>query len=229
MSSQKQFPEGLLGKKVGMTQVFTEEGECIPVTVIEVGPCYVLQVRTKGEHGYDAVQLGFELKKAQRVGKAELGHFAKVGKGAFYHVEEIRCDYQALGWNEPGRELTVADVFQSGQHVDVSGVSIGRGFQGVVRRHHMKGQPSTRGTHEVRRHVGSIGCRKTPGRVIKGKRMPGHMGNENVTIQNLEVVRVNPEQNAILVRGGIPGPKGGLVTVRKAIKAYEPKESAKAA
>jgi large subunit ribosomal protein L3 len=220
MSDHRQFPEGLLGKKLGMTQIFNDQGESIPVTAIEVGPCYVLEVRTQGKHGYNAVQLGFEPKKIQRVDKAQTGHFAKAGKGAFYHVKEVRCDIEGLGWTEPGRELKVADVFNEGELVDVSGTSVGRGFQGVVRRHHMKGQPSTRGTHEVRRHVGAVGCRKTPGRIIKGKRMPGHMGNAAVTIQNLEVIKVRPDQNVIMVRGGVPGAKGGLLVVRKAIKGF---------
>jgi large subunit ribosomal protein L3 len=149
---------------------------------------------------------------------SELGQFKKAGQGAFYHVKEVRCDVQSLGWNEVGKEVTVSDVFKDGETVDVSGVSIGRGFQGVVRRHGMKGQPMTRGTHEVRRHVGSIGCRKFPGRVFKGQRMPGRMGGENVTVQNLEVVGVRAEENILLIKGGIPGARGSLVVIRKAAK-----------
>jgi large subunit ribosomal protein L3 len=218
MSTQKRLPEGLLGKKVGMTQVFTEDGQCVPVTVIQAGPCYVLDVKSTATHGYEGVQLGFEPKKPQRVNKPEMGHFGRAGKGAFYHVKEIRCDANSLGWTELGHEVRVGDVFKGGELVDVSGVSIGRGFSGVVRRFKVKGQPATRGTHEVRRHIGAIGCRKFPGRVFKNKAMPGHMGNETVTVQNLQIIGVRPEENLILVKGGIPGSKGGLVVIKRAMK-----------
>jgi len=226
MTTQRLHPEGLLGKKVGMTQIFTDEGEAVPVTVIQAGPCYVLEVKSADQHGYSAVQLGFDAKKAQRVTKPLMGHFAKAGQGAFYHVKELRCDAQALGWTTPGQELTVTQVFGEGELVDVTGVSKGRGFQGVVRRHHMKGQPATRGTHEARRHIGSVGCRKSPGRIFKNKRMPGHMGDEVVTTQNLKVVGIVPEDNLILLKGGVPGSKGGLVVIRKAIKSYPGKQAA---
>lgn len=218
MSSSKTYTEGLLGKKLGMTQVFTPEGASVPVTIIQAGPCYVLDVRGQDVHGYSAVQFGFEPKKSQRCTKAELGSFKKGGQGAFYHIKEVRCDVQGLGWGEVGKEIKVGDVFKDGEVVDVSGVSIGRGFQGVVRRHGMKGQPMTRGTHEVRRHVGAVGCRKFPGRIFKNQRMPGRMGGDNVTVQNLQVVGVRPEENILLVRGGIPGARGSLVVIRKAMK-----------
>ncbi|MCB0338479.1 MAG: 50S ribosomal protein L3 [Bdellovibrionales bacterium] len=218
--ASKRYPEGLLGKKVGMTQVFSTDGECIPVTVIELGPCVVLDVKTKEKHGYSAVQFGFVPNKAQRYGKALKGHFNRAGKGCFSHVNEVRCDAETLGW-ELGKEVTVSELFSEGQFVDVSGTSIGRGFSGVVRRYKVKGQPMSRGTHEVRRHIGAIGCRKFPGRVFKNQRMPGRMGGENVTVQNLKVVQVLPEENIMLVKGGIPGPKGSLVVVRKAVKSYE--------
>lgn len=218
MSSERKYPVGLLGKKVGMTQLFMEDGQCVPVTAIEVGPCYVLQVKSSEKEGYGAVQLGFQPKKAQRVDKAAMGHFSKVGKGAFYHVKEIRCDIEELGWNEVGKELTVSDVFADGDFVDVSGVSKGKGFEGVVRRFRVSGQPGSRGTHEKFRNIGSIGCRKFPGRVWKNQKMPGHMGSRRVTTQNLKVVGVRPEQNVLLIRGGIPGSKGGLVFIRQAQK-----------
>lgn len=218
MNTAKNYSEGILGKKLGMTQIFTPEGQSIPVTIIQAGPCTVLEVRGRDVHGYDAVQLGFEPKKAQRCTKAEAGHFKKAGQGAFYHVKEVRCDVPTLGWGEVGKQITVGDVFKDGEIVDVSGVTIGRGFQGVVRRHGMKGQPMTRGTHEVRRHVGAVGCRKFPGRIFKNKKMPGRMGGDNVTVQNLKVVGVKPEENIILVRGGIPGARGSLVVIRKALK-----------
>lgn len=226
MATEKIYPEGLLGRKLGMSQVFTAEGECVPVTVIEAGPCFVLGVKSQDKDGYAGVQLGFEPKKAQRVPKAMQGHFNKAGQGAFYHVKEVRCDNAALGWTSLGQQLKVGDVFADGDMVDISGTSIGRGFQGVVKRFHAKGQPSTRGTHEYRRHIGAIGCRKFPGRVFKNKSMPGHMGNESVTIQNLKVMAVRPEENVLLVKGGVPGAKGGLLVIRKATKFYKPKKAA---
>jgi large subunit ribosomal protein L3 len=156
-----------------------------------------------------------------------MGHMAKAGKGAFYHIKELRCDVDSLGWKELGQELKVGDVFQEGNVVDVSGVTIGKGFQGVFRRfNNAGGQPATRGTHEYKRHLGSIGNRKFPGRVFKNKKMPGRMGNDNVTIQNLQVIGVQPEDNILLVRGGIPGARGGLVVVRKAIKSFGSKKKA---
>ena len=220
MGTQKVFPEGLLGRKLGMTQIFAEDGTCIPVTVIEVGPCFVLDVRSNEKNGYTGVQLGFGSKTPKRVTKPEMGHFAKAGKGAFQHVKEIRCDNEALGWTTPGQELKVAEVFESGQMVDVTGVSIGRGFAGVVKRFKAKGQPATRGTHEYFRHIGSIGNRKTPGHVFKNKKMPGHMGNEVVTVQNLQIVGINAEENLLMVKGGTPGSKDGLLVIKKAMKGY---------
>lgn len=226
MSTQKIYPEGLLGKKLGMTQVFAEDGRAIPVTAIQVGPCYILDVKSTERDGYQSVQFGFEPKKAQRVNKPLAGHFARAAKGAFSHVREVRCDVTKLGWNNLGQEVKVEEVFKDGELVDVSGVSIGRGFAGVVKRHGAKGQPSTRGTHEVRRHIGSIGMRKHPGRVHKNKRMPGHMGDENVTIQNLQVIGVRAEDNVLLVLGGVPGAKGGLLVIRKAMKTYTKQKAA---
>ncbi len=226
MATGKIYPEGLLGRKLGMSHVFTAEGECVPVTVIEAGPCFVLGLKTKEQDGYAGVQLGFEPKKAQRVDKAQQGHFNKAGQGAFYHVKEVRCNNDALGWTTLGQQVKVSDVFADGDMVDISGTSIGRGFQGVVKRFHAKGQPSTRGTHEYRRHIGAIGCRKFPGRVFKNKSMPGRMGNANVTIQNLKVMGIKAEDNVILVRGGVPGAKGGLLVIRKAIKSYKQKKAA---
>lgn len=221
MSDKRLFPEGLLGKKLGMTQVFTQEGECVPVTAIQVGPCYVIDVKKQDKHGYSAVQLGFEPKKIQRVNKPSMGHFARAAKGAYYHVKEVRCNVDALGWTNLGQEIKVEEVFKEGIFVDVSGTVIGRGFSGVFRKFKAGGQPSTRGTHEYRRHLGSIGNRKTPSRVFKNKKMPGQLGNNNVTVQNLKVVGVRPEDNVLLVQGGIPGSRGGLVVIRKAMKSYE--------
>jgi large subunit ribosomal protein L3 len=221
MTTQTLYPEGLLGKKLGMTQVFTSDGQCVPVTAIQVGPCYILDVKTPSRDGYSAVQLGFEPKKIQRVTKPLMGHQAKAGKGAFYHIKEVRCDADTLGWTNLGQELKVQDVFEEGAMVDVSGVTIGKGFQGVFRRfNNAGGQPATRGTHEYKRHLGSIGNRKFPGRVFKNKKMPGRMGNANVTMQNLKVVGVNADEGILLVQGGIPGNRGGLVVIRKAMKSF---------
>jgi len=219
MGAEKLYYEGLLAKKLGMTHIFSSEGELVPVTVLKTGPCYVLQVKDKGCDGYSAVQFGFEPKKSQRTNKAEMGHFARAGKGAFYHVREVRCDAEALGWTTLGQEIKVADVFKDGELVDVSGVSIGRGFSGVVRRYKMSGHPATRGTHEYRRHPGAVGCRKFPGHIFKNKRMPGHYGNANVTVQNLKVMGVNAKEDILLVKGAVPGARGSLVVVRKAVKA----------
>jgi|1048.fasta_scaffold40932_2 large subunit ribosomal protein L3 len=217
--TSKKYPEGLVGRKLGMTQVFNAEGECIPVTIVEAGPNVILNIKGDDKDGYSAAQIGFTPKKTQRLTKAESGFFNKASKGAFYHVQEIRCDVNTLGWTA-GKELNVNDVFSTGQLVDVTGTSIGRGFSGVVRRHGMKGQPATRGTHEVRRHMGSVGCRKFPGKIHKGKRMPGLMGNAQVTVQNLEVVAVRPEDNVLLIKGAIPGARGGVVVVRKAVQNF---------
>lgn len=226
MSNEKVFPEGLLGKKLGMTQIFTEDGSCVPVTAIQLGPNYVLEVKRKDTHGYDSVKLGFEAQKMQRVSKAERGASAKAGKGVFSTISEVRCDVEALGWIDLGKELKASDVFAAGEIVDVSGVSIGRGFSGVFRRFQAGGQPATRGTHEYRRHIGAIGCRKFPGRVFKNKKMPGRHGNFNTTTQNLTVMGVNPDENIILIKGGVPGHKGAMVVVRKAIKGYEKRKRA---
>lgn len=229
MSTQPIFREGLLGKKLGMTHVFSPQGERVPVTIIEAGPCYVLQVKHKDKDGYSGVQFGFGPKKPQRTNKAQMGAFAKAGKGSFYHVAEVRCDAEKMGWTTPGQEVKLADVFKDGELVDVSGVSIGRGFAGVVKRYRIGGQPATRGTHEYRRHVGAVGCRKFPGHIHKNKRMPGHMGTDNVTIQNLKVMGLYPDKNIILVKGAVPGGRGGMVLIRKATRGFVSEAQQKAA
>jgi large subunit ribosomal protein L3 len=218
MSTEKTYQEGLLGRKLGMTQVFGEDGSAVAVTVLEVGPCYVLAVKDVVKDGYSAVRVGYRPKKTHRVNKADMGNFSAAARGAFSRVKEIRCDVSKLGWSELGKELKAGDVFNYGDWVDVTGTSIGRGFAGVVKRFRVAGQPATRGTHEYRRNIGSVGCRKTPGRIWKNQKMPGHMGNLKVTVQNLKVVGVRPEENVILVKGAVPGSKGGYITVKKAIK-----------
>jgi len=215
MSSVKQHYAGLLGRKLGMTQIFNKEGLQIPVTAIDLGPCFVVQVKSAATDGYDAVSLGFNPKKQQRVNKPMAGVFKKGSKGAFYHLREVRCDTESLGWNEVGKELHVDEVFKVGETVAVTGKSKGKGFAGVVKSYGVSGQPATRGTHEMRRHIGSIGCRKSPGRVWKNKKMPGHLGNTRVTMKNLTVVDINPERNIMFVKGCVPGAKNGLLYVKR--------------
>lgn len=225
MSSKKLYPEGLVGKKLGMTQVFGAGGEMIPVTVIQTGPCSVTEVRDAEKFGYSAVQVGFEEKKQQRVNKPMAGHFKSAGAGAFKTIKELRFDKLRPEWATLGAQIKAGEIFQEGEYVDITGTTKGKGFAGVVRRYRMKGQPATRGTHETRRNVGSVGCRKTPGRIFKNKRMPGHMGNVNVTVQNLQIVSLRTEDNLLLVKGAVPGPKGGIVVVKRAIKGYEAAEA----
>jgi large subunit ribosomal protein L3 len=184
---------GLIGKKLGMTQVFDAKGELIPVTVIQAGPCTVVQAKTVATDGYAAVQLGFGEKKAQRASKARRNHCLKAGKGVFTVLREFRP-------------------------VDVSGTTKGRGYAGVIKRHGFGGFPGSHGTHEYFRHGGSIGNRSFPGRVFKGKRMAGQYGNERVTTQNLEVVAVRPAEHLLLVRGCVPGTRDGVVVIRPAAK-----------
>jgi large subunit ribosomal protein L3 len=205
---------GILGKKLGMSQVFDTEGKVIPVTVIEAGPCTVIQRKTARTDGYDAVQIGFRQTKAGKVGKPMLGHFQKAGKGAFSALQEIRVEPA-----EPldiGAEIKV-DIFKEGDVVDVMGHSKGRGFTGVIKRWGFKGGRATHGSM-FHRAPGSIGASAYPSRVIKNMKMAGQYGNERVTILNLRVVGVEPEKNLLLVRGAVPGAKNSLVFVRRAVK-----------
>jgi large subunit ribosomal protein L3 len=205
--------KGLIGKKVGMTQIFDESGAAIPVTVIEAGPCYVTQVRTVEKDGYAAVQLGFEEVETRKLTGGRLGHLKKYDLPALKYLKEFRTKEEV----EEGQVLTV-DVFADVERVDVMGKSKGKGFAGVVKRYGFAGGPKTHGQSDRLRAPGSIGATSTPGRVFKGKRMPGRMGNQTVTAQNLEVSLVNPEKNLIAVRGSVPGPKGGLVIIKEARK-----------
>lgn len=208
---------GILGRKVGMTQVFSAEGDRVQVTVIEAGPCVVVQVKTRERDGYDALQVGFGSVRPKRVTRPRAGHFAAHGVEPTRFLREIRLE-EPLPDAAPGR-LVTCECFEAGELVDVTGVSKGRGFTGVMKRYGFKGAPASHGTHEHFRHGGAIGAAATPGRVFKGTRMPGHMGNARVTVQNLQVVRVVPEQNLLMVRGAVPGPNGGFVMVRKILKA----------
>ncbi|ADE54709.1 50S ribosomal protein L3 [Coraliomargarita akajimensis] len=209
----------LLGKKIGMTQVFDENNRLVPVTVIEAGPCPVTQVKTSEKDGYSAVQIGYRAQKEHRLSKAALGHFKKAGVEPLAELREFRV--AAEGELNVGDVLTV-EKFEAGQKIDVIGTTKGRGFQGVVKRWGFHGGPASHGSMFHRRG-GSYGMCQWPGHVIKGKKMPGHMGDKQRTVQNLTVVKVLADKNLILVKGSIPGSRGGLVTVRTAIKNKTPK------
>jgi large subunit ribosomal protein L3 len=206
--------KGLLGKKIGMTQIFDDNGSAIPVTVIEAGPCYVTQIRSVENNGYSAVQLGFSEYKPKRLTGGQLGHLKRNDLPPLRYLREFRTKESDV--NE-GDQVTV-EVFEVGDHVDVTGNSKGRGFAGVVKRHGFRGGPKTHGQSDRQRAPGSIGATSGTARVFKGKRMPGHMGNRRVTSQNLEIVLVDAERNLIGVRGAVPGPKGGLLVIKEARK-----------
>jgi large subunit ribosomal protein L3 len=207
---------GLIGKKLGMTQIFRADGEVVPVTVVETGPCVVVQKKEVAKDGYNALQLGFGTKKIQRANKQQQGHMSKAGKGAFRVLREFRVDddlqYQV------GQEINASDLFKEGDRIDITGTSKGRGFTGVIRRWGFRGFPASHGTHEYFRHGGAIGNRSYPGRVFKGKKMAGHWGNERVSVQNLEIVAVRPEANVLLIKGCVPGSKKGILLIRRAVK-----------
>jgi large subunit ribosomal protein L3 len=210
--------EGLLGRKLGMTQVFGDDGSHIPVTVIQAGPCTVTAVRTTATDGYDALQLGFEAKK-KNITKPMAGYFKKIGVGAVAVVREIRLDKAAaekLDSYTVGQSIA-ADIFSPGEMVDVVGVSKGKGFQGGMKRHHWRGGDATHGSM-FHRAPGSIGASSDPSRVWPGHKLPGRMGGDRRTVLNLSVVRVLPEQNLVLIRGAVPGANGSLVMVRKSVK-----------
>ena len=211
---------GLIGRKLGMTQIYDNEGNVLPCTVVEVGPNRVLQIKsTAGKDGYDALQLGWGTQKASRLSKALNGHLARSGGETPRWIAELRVSGATAGGFTVGQSIGAADVFTVGGLVDVTGTSKGRGFAGVMKRHHFRGFIRTHGTHEYFRHGGSVGTRLTPGMTLKGKKMGGRMGGEQVTTQNLRVVKVDAERNLVFVNGAVPGPKGGFVKVRKAIKA----------
>lgn len=206
--------KGLIGKKVGMTQIFDESGAALPVTLIEAGPCYVTQVRKPSKDGYAAVQLGFEEVAPRRLSGGRLGHLKKTDAPPLRYLKEFRVKDASV---EEGETLTV-EVFAIGDRVDVVGISKGKGFQGGVRRHGFGGGPKTHGQSDRQRAPGSVGATSTPGRVFKGTRMAGHMGSRRVTSQNIAVELVDPEKNLLGVRGSVPGAKGGLVFIKEARK-----------
>lgn len=208
--------KGILGKKLGMTQVFTADGRRIPVTVVEAGPCVVLQKKTVETDGYAALQVGFGAKKNQRVNKPEMGHFRKAGQGAFQYLRELRVE--SVDAVNVGDAILCDAVFAAGDIIDVTATSKGKGFQGVIKRWNFSGGRATHGSM-FHRSAGGIGASAWPSRVFKGKKMAGQMGNARVTTQNLQIVEIRAEKNLILVKGAIPGPKNGLVTICKGIKA----------
>lgn len=201
----------ILARKLGMTQIFAENGDMIPVTVLEAGPCTVIHKKTLEEDGYKAIQLGFLSKKASRVNKPLLGHFKKAKVEGFYYLKEFKVEN--LEDFEVGQKITV-DEFKIGDRVDISGISKGRGFAGVIKRWGFKRGPETHGSRS-HRIPGSIGSSTFPGRVIKGRKMPGHMGDKRVTIKNLTVIEVRPEQHLLLLKGAVPGSKNSLLMIRK--------------
>jgi large subunit ribosomal protein L3 len=203
---------GILAKKVGMTRVYSEVGQVIPVTVIQAGPCKVLQVKTEATDGYSAIQVGFGDKKASRVNKALGGHFKKSESDGFYFVREFRVEADSA--YEVGQEITLDTVMKVGDKVDVQGVSKGKGFQGVIKRYGFAGGGAGHGSM-FHRAPGSIGCSATPARVVKGKKMPGRMGNDNVLRKNVVVVDVRSEENVVLLKGPLPGAKNGLLKIFK--------------
>ena len=208
--------KAILGKKLGMTQIFDATGLVVPVTVVEAGPCAVIQKKTVEKDGYEALKVAFEEKRENLLNKPKLGEFKKAGVTPKRFVREFRIDGQEN--YEVGSEIK-ADVFAEGDMVDVSGTSKGKGYSGAIKRWNFRRHNMTHGNGPNHRHIGSAGAGTTPGRVYKGKKMAGHLGNETVTIQNLQVVKVDAERNVLLIKGAVPGAKGGLVTIKTAVKA----------
>lgn len=208
--------KAIIGRKVGMTQIFDETGKVIPVTVVEAGPCTVVQKKTAEKEGYDAVQLGFSDLSDKRVTKPMAGHFKKAGVAAKKYLKEFKLD-SAASMNVG--DIVLADVFAKGDKVDVTGTSKGKGYAGVVKRWNAHSQEHTHGVGPVHRSVGSMGANTDPSRVMPGKKMAGHLGAEQVTVQNLDIAYVDASENLIAIRGAIPGPKGSIVFVKSAVKA----------
>ncbi len=206
--------KAILGKKVGMTQIFTEDGTVIPVTVVEAGPCVVVQKKTKERDGYNAVQVGFGTIKEKKVNKPIKGHFDKTGAGYQKYLKELKLENSDQ--YEPGQEIKV-DIFAQGDHVDVSGISKGKGFAGTIKRWNQHRGPMSHGSR-YHRGPGAMTGAADPSKVFKSKRMAGHMGHEKVTVQNLEIARIDPDRNLLLVKGALPGPRGGLLFIKETVK-----------
>jgi large subunit ribosomal protein L3 len=209
--------KAILGEKLGMTQLFDDESRAIPVTVVKAGPCRVVQVKTPDTDGYGAIQIAYREIPEQRVTKPAAGHFRRAGVPPHKHLVEVRVDDP--GSYQVGQELSVADILAKGDRADVAGVTKGKGFTGVMRRHNFSGQSASHGAHRVHRAPGSIGACATPSRVFKGMKMPGRMGGERQTVLNLEVVDIDAERNLLMLRGAVPGNNGSVVLVREAVKA----------
>lgn len=208
--------KAILGEKLGMTQIFNEDAQAIPVTVIKAGPCRVVQIKTSETDGYGAIQIAYRELPATRAIKPVAGHFARAGLTPHKHLVEVRV--QDPGAYSLGQEISIADVLSEGARADVAGVSKGKGFQGVMKRHNFSGQGAGHGAHRVHRAPGSIGACATPARVFKGMKMAGRMGGERTTVLNLEVVQVDSERGLLMLRGAVPGSKGSVVLVREAVK-----------
>jgi large subunit ribosomal protein L3 len=208
----------IIGEKLGMTQIFDEANRAIPVTAVKAGPVVVTQIKRPDTDGYAAIQIAFKEMSASKAGMPATGHFAKAGVAPHRHVVEVRVDDPDA--YELGQTITIADVLEAGQKADVTGVSKGKGFAGVMKRHNFKGQGASHGAHKIHRAPGSIGACATPARVFKGKRLPGRMGGETTTLLNIEVVRVDAEHDVVLLAGSVPGPKGSIVVIREAVKAH---------
>jgi large subunit ribosomal protein L3 len=209
--------KGILGKKVGMTQIFDDRGEVIPVTIIEAGPCFVAQIKSVERDGYSAIQMGFDEIKPRRLSNPQRQHLRKSDLPPLRYLREFKLDEEEIAQYKEGQTVTVG-LFEVGEYVDVVGTSKGRGFAGVVKRHGFSGGPKTHGQSDRHRTPGSVGACTTPGRVFKGKRMPGRMGGDRVTVQGLKIVMVDPERNLLAVRGAVPGAKNGLLMVSLARK-----------
>jgi len=208
--------KAIIGEKLGMTQVFDDENRAIPVTVIKAGPVHVTQIKRPETDGYAAIQIAYREMTANKANRAQVGHFAKAGVAPHRHVVELRVDDPDA--YELGQEITIADVLEVGQRADATGISKGKGFAGVMKRHGFKGQGASHGVHKVHRAPGAIGACATPARVFKGKRMPGRMGGDQTTVLNLDVVQIDADRNVLLLKGAVPGAKGAVVVVREAVK-----------
>lgn len=207
----------IIGEKLGMTQIFDDENRAIPVTAVKAGPVVVTQIKRPETDGYAAIQIAFKEMSAEKAGRPATGHFAKAGVAPHRHIVEVKVDDPDAF--ELGQTISVADVLEAGKKADVTGITKGKGFSGVMKRYNFKGQSSSHGVHKVHRAPGAIGACATPARVFKGKRMPGRMGGDQRTIMNLEIIQVDADRNLLLLAGAIPGPKGAIVVVREAVKA----------
>lgn len=210
--------DGIIGKKLGMTQIFQEDGRLIPVTVVQAGPCTVIQKKTDSKDGYSSIQLGFEEKRVKSTTKPLLGHFKKANTTPKKKLVEFRVKKEELDSYQLGQVITCDAIFKQGDFVDVTGISKGRGFAGVMKRHGFHGFDVAHGTHEYKRHGGSVGQHTQPGRTFPGLRMPGHYGNARVTVQNLRIAQINKENNLLLIKGAVPGAPGGYLIIKKAVK-----------